>query len=265
MKFAFMSFTCPGATLQEMFEIAKKYGYDGIEPRAQSEHGHGVEITAGAEKRKEIRKSFEGSGIECACIATGMKYCLADRSKRQEYIDNTRRFIDLASDIGCKRLRVFGGNPDKEITAAEGIEIVGEALTELKKDAEEKQVYLCLETHDFFSRADVAASAVRLAKSPYIRINWDILHPYKRNMTIEEAFAEVKDLVEHCHIHDGTFDKARKPKLALMGQGEVPYNIVVRLLQNMGYEGYLSGEYIGAWAPEVVLPNDIEVLKSYMV
>jgi len=264
MKFAFMSFTCPDATLQEMFELAKKYGYEGIEPRAQAEHKHGVEITASREKREEIKKVFEDSGIECACIATGLKYCLTDRVKRQEYIDTTRKFIDLASDIGCKRLRVFGGNPDKEITAAEGIEIVGEALVELKKDAEEKQVCLCLETHDFFSRADVAAPAVRLAESPYVRINWDIMHPYTRNMTIEEAFAEVKDLVSHCHIHDGTYDKARRPKLALMGQGEIPYNTAVRLLQKMGYEGYLSGEYISAWPPEVVLPNDIEVLRSYM-
>ncbi|HNS32672.1 MAG TPA: sugar phosphate isomerase/epimerase family protein [bacterium] len=265
MKFAFMSFTCPDATLQEMFDMAKKYGYEGIEPRAQAEHRHGVEITAGSAKRKEIRKMFENSGVECACIATSLKYCFTDKAKRQEYIDTTRQFIDLAHDIGCKRLRVFGGNPDKEITAAEGIEIVGEALQGIKKDAEEKQVYVCLETHDFFSRADVAAPAVRIAESPYIRINWDIMHPYTRNMTIEEAFAEVKDLVAHCHIHDGTYDKDRRPKLALMGQGEIPYNIAVRLLQNMGYEGYLSGEYISAWPPDVVLPNDIDALRSYLV
>jgi len=265
MKFAFMSFTCPEATLDEMIKMAEKYGYEGIEPRAQAEHKHGVEITAGSEKRREIKKAFENSGIECACIATSLKYCFTDKVKRQEYIETTRKFIDLARDIGCKRLRVFGGNPDKEIPAEEAIKIVGDALAELKKDAEGKQVYVCLETHDFFSRADVAAPAVRIAASPYIRVNWDIMHPYTRNMTVEEAFAEVKDLVAHCHIHDGTYDKDRRPKVVLMGQGEIPYHIAVRLLQKMNYDGYLSGEYISAWPPEVVLPNDINVLRSYMV
>ncbi len=47
-----------------------------------------------------------------------------------------------------------------------------------------------------------------------------------------------------------------------MGEGESPYNVAVGLLKNSGYTGYLSGEYINAWSPEVVLPHDIEVLKS---
>jgi len=70
--------------------------------------------------------------------------------------------------------------------------------------------------------------------------------------------------VGHCHVHDGTYDKSRAPKLALMGEGEIPYNTAVRLLKNSGYAGYMSGEYISAWPPEVVLPHDIEALKSYL-
>jgi|LSQX01.2.fsa_nt_gb sugar phosphate isomerase/epimerase len=265
MKFSFMSFTCPEATLNEMIDMAKKYGYEGIEPRAQGQHKHGVELNATPEKRKEIKTIFQNSGIECACIATSLKYCFTDKVKRDENIDTTKKFIELAKDIGCKRLRVFGGNPDKEIGVEEAIKIVGEALTELKKDAEAAKVYICLETHDFFSRADVAALAVRMAKNPYIRVNWDIMHPYTRKMTIEEAFLEVKDIVAHCHIHDGNYGKDQRPKLALMGQGEIPYHTAVRLLQGMNYDGYMSGEYIGAWPPDVVLPNDIQVLRSYMV
>lgn len=264
MKFAFMSFSTPGATLQEMLDIAKKYGYDGIEPRSQSKHRHGVEPEADPKQRKEIKKTFEDSGIECACIATSIRYCFTEEDKLDAEIELTKKFIDLAADIGCSRLRVFGGMPDKVIPVDDAIKIVGDALSKLKGYAEKNKVSVCLETHDFFSRADIAAPAVKMADSPYIRINWDIMHPYTKLMTIEEAFAEVKDLVGHCHVHDGTYDKARAPKLALMGEGEIPYNTAVRLLKNLGYTGYMSGEYIGAWPPDVVLPHDIEALKSYL-
>ncbi len=264
MKFAFMSFTTPEATLQEMLDIAKKYGYDGIEPRAQAKHKHGIELDASTEERKEIKKRFETSGIECACLATSIRYCNTDEEKRAEEIALTKRFIDLAVDIGCSRLRVFGGMPDRVISVDEAIKIVGESLSKLKSYAEKNRVYICLETHDFFSRADVAAPAVKMADSSYVRINWDIMHPFTKLMTIEEAFAEVKNIIGHCHVHDGTYDKARAPKLSLMGEGEIPYNVAVRLLKNYGYTGYLSGEYINAWSPEVVLPHDIEVLKSYL-
>lgn len=264
MKFAFMSFTTPDKTLKEMLEIAKKYGYDGIEPRAQSGHSHGVELEATVEERKEIKRVFEGEGIECACIATSIMYCSTSEERREKEIELTKRFIDLASDIGCKRIRVFGGTPDKPISYEEAVKIVGEALSKVKDYAEKNKIYVCLETHDFFSFPDIAASAVRLADTPFIKINWDIMHPFTKLRTIEEAFEELKGLIEHCHIHDANYDKARIPKLALMGEGEIPYNIAIRLLQNSGYKGYLSGEYINAWAPEVVLPHDIEVLKSYM-
>lgn len=259
-----MSFTTPEASLREMLDIAKQYGYDGIEPRAQSKHKHGVEPEAGPAERKEIKKTFEGSGIECACIATSIRYCFTEEDKRDAEVELTKKFIDLAVDTGCTRLRVFGGMPDKVIPVDDAIKIVGEALVELKEYAEKNRVYVCLETHDFFSRADIAAPAVKMANSPYIRINWDIMHPFTKFMTIQEAFDEVKDLVEHCHIHDGIYDKARAPKLALMGEGEIPYNTAVRLLKNSGYTGYLSGEYINVWPPEVVLPHDIKVLKSYL-
>jgi len=265
MKFAFMSFSCPEATLPEMLEMAKKYGYEGIEPRSEAQHKHGVEPETSPEKRREIKKLFTDSGIECACIATSITYNYSDTGKRNSLIERTRQFIRLAPEVGCHRLRVFGGMPDvKDRTKEEAVKIVGDALAEVKETAEQHRVHVCLETHDFFCRADMAAAAVRRAGSPFIRINWDIMHPFTYLMTVEEAFAEVKDLVAHCHIHDGTYDKARKPTLALMGEGEIPYNIAVRLLKNMNYDGYLSGEWINAWPVDVVLPHDLKELKSYL-
>ncbi len=264
MRFSFMSFSCPEATLSEMLDMAKRFGYDGIEPRAQAEHRHGVELEASAGQRREIKKAFEDTGVACACIATSIQCCKVSADLRREQADVAKRFIALAADIGCGRLRVFGGKPEEDIPMEDAIRYAAEGLALFKEAAEAARVAVCMETHDHFMRADDCAKAVRLASSPYIRVNWDIMHPYTKGMSIEEAFEEVKDLVSHCHIHDGTYDENRSPKLALMGEGEIPYAAAVRLLASIGYDGYLSGEYIKAWPADVVLPHDIRVLKGYL-
>ncbi|GAG24288.1 unnamed protein product, partial [marine sediment metagenome] len=70
MKFSFMTFSCPEATLDEAIGLAKKYGYDGIEPRVSAEHKHGIEFDSSKALRDECRQKSEKGGIEFACVAT---------------------------------------------------------------------------------------------------------------------------------------------------------------------------------------------------
>jgi len=265
MKLSFMSFSCPEATLDEFLGYAKKHGYEGVEPRAEAEHNHGVEIEADAAKRAEIKKRFEDEGVAVACVATSRKYALADKAERDESIERTRQYVDLAADIGGDKLRVFGGKPPEGMSTEDAIKIVGESLAEVAPRAEERKVHVCLETHDGFMLATDCAAAIKIADSPYIAANWDIMHPYTKGMTIDEAHDALKGLIQHCHIHDGVYaEKGKGPKLAMMGEGEIPYPRAIELLEEDGYEGYLSGEWIKAWTPDEILPHDAEKLRSYM-
>ena len=265
MKLSFMSFTTPEASLEEMIKLAQKYNYEGIEPRAEAGHKHGVEIETSSSQRKQIAKMFEDSGVECACIATSIKYVFREKSERESNIQRTRKFIELAAKVDCSRLRVFGGMPPEGMKMEEAIALVGDSLAALKDFAEEHKVYVCLETHDGFMRADDCAAAVKRAGGNCIRVNWDIMHPFTKGMSIEEAFAEVKALVQHCHIHDGIYtQKGASPELALMGEGDISYPKAVKLLQEINYEGFLSGEWINAWPADEVLPHDGKVLREYM-
>ena len=265
MKLSFMSFSCPEATLDEFLGYAKKHGYEGVEPRAEAKHNHGVELEAEAAKRAEIKQKFEDQGVAVACLATSRRYALAEEAEREESIELTRQYVDLVADIGGDRIRVFGGMPPEGMEMPEAIKIVGESLAKVAPRAEERGVYVCLETHDGFMRATDCAAAIKIADSPFIAANWDIMHPYTKGMTIDEAHDALKGLVRHCHIHDGVYEeKGKGPKLAMMGEGEIPYPRAIELLEADEYDGYLSGEWIQAWTPDEILPHDAEVLRSYM-
>ena len=94
-----MSFSCPELNLDEMLAVAKKYGYDGIEPRIGENHKHGIELDSSKSFRKECRQKSEESGIQLCCIATSCRY--ADPEINKTMISDTHKAIDLAGDVGA--------------------------------------------------------------------------------------------------------------------------------------------------------------------
>ncbi|MCK5804433.1 MAG: sugar phosphate isomerase/epimerase, partial [Lentisphaeria bacterium] len=107
MKLSFMSFSCPELTLQQMLQAAKDYGYDGVEPRVEAKHAHGLELDASAETRAAAKALAAEMGVPFSCLATSCRY--ADPETVQKHVDDTLSYIDLAADIGAPALRVFGG------------------------------------------------------------------------------------------------------------------------------------------------------------
>ena len=63
MKYAFMSFSTPDLTLDEMLALAGRLGYAGIEPRLAEGHKHGIETGISAAQRRQVREKVAASGI----------------------------------------------------------------------------------------------------------------------------------------------------------------------------------------------------------
>jgi sugar phosphate isomerase/epimerase len=262
-----MTWACPDWTLSQVLTAAIKYGYDAVEPRVDCKQMHGIELTATKKARKEIRANFEDMGIACCCLATSQTYSTTDAAVRAESVEQTKRYIDLAKEVGCPNLRVFGGKTPEgaEFAAVKGY--VAEALRECAEHAKARKVSVCLETHDGYCHSADTVEVVRLADHPSLGICWDIMHPFRVGETIAQAFDTVKDYVRHCHCHDG-----KRPEgggadgwvLALMGEGDIPHDEAFRLLAGTGYEGALSGEHIDYLPAEELLPHEARVMRGYL-
>lgn len=103
MRYSFMSFSTPQLKLKEMLALANKVGYDGIEPRLDANHAHGVEVAINAGTRKDIKQMVAESGVALACLATSCQY--VDREKNKQMVAETRERIDLAGDVGAPCIR----------------------------------------------------------------------------------------------------------------------------------------------------------------
>ena len=265
MQLSFMTWVCPDWDLSQILTGAIRYGYESVEPRAETgQQKHGVEIESTKKERASIKAAFEDAGIVMSCIATSRRYAIADAKERAESVEITNRFVELADDLGCHHLRVFGGGTPEGMEFSDAKKYVGESLRAAAEAAEGTEVYLCIETHDAYCLADDLMEVVRMADHKNVAVCWDIMHPVTHGMSMEDAFEHVKGHVRHCHIHDGKLKEDGGVELCFTGEGIIDHEAAVKLLASIKFEGALSGEWIGWLPPEEILPQNAEVLRRYI-
>lgn len=260
MKYSFMSFSGPQLTLGDLLAVAKRFGYDGVEPRIDRQHKHGVETTASVAQRKEMKKQAADSGVAIACLATSCSY--ADPATTRQNMSHTLKCLDLAADIGARCIRVFGGGLAKDQQRADAISVVADALCAVADHAQKRGVTVCMETHDDWCLPENVAAVMQRVDHPAIAVNWDIMHPVRVcKVTMDQAFEKLKPWIRHLHIHDGM---PGTTQLMSIGNGGIDHQRVVELLRTISYDGYLSGEWIN-WGDhyEVHLPRELATMKSY--
>jgi len=266
MKLSFMTWVCPDWDLNQILTAAIRYGYDGVEPRVEVDQKHGIDLRTTKKRRREVKTQFADCGVEVSCLATSRTYSSMPASERDASVELTLKYLDLAADLGCPNLRIFGGQIPADVPREEAQKYVAECLHRCGEYAASRKANVCLETHDDFSRATDAAHTVHLADHPNVGIVWDVMHPFRAGDSMESAFEQVKPFVRHCHVHDGVrpADPSGGWEMALMGEGDIPHGEAIRLLATIGFTGHLSGEWISFRPADEVLPHDARVLRQYV-
>jgi sugar phosphate isomerase/epimerase len=257
MRYSFMSFSTPDLTLKEALNAAKRFGYEGFEPRLDSGHRHGLETGTAAAVLKEARAMAEEAGVVLCCIATSCRY--ADPAIKKEQLDAGKRAVDLAGALGCPAIRVFGGKIPEGLSREQAAGVMAGSVAELALYAKDAGVAVCMETHDDW--CDPAAMSA-VAKQSGAAVNWDIMHTILTGKCApEKSFELLKPYIRHLHVHDGYYD-GKSLVLAAIGKGKVDHAVPISLLKKSGYSGFVSGEWIN-WEPwEVHLPREIALLKA---
>jgi len=100
MKISFMTWACPDWTLAQVLAGAIRYGYDAVEPRVEAEHAHEIELDTTKKQRKAIKQQFADCMVEISALATSRRYAIAADHELAESVDLTKRYVDLAADLG---------------------------------------------------------------------------------------------------------------------------------------------------------------------
>jgi sugar phosphate isomerase/epimerase len=263
-RLAFSTLAFPGTTLARAVALGREYGYQGIELRLID--GELIDPSMPATERATVRQTVAEVGLPIVAVDSSIK--LTGDNPGPEL----SRFLELASDWECPLVRVFGGGlSDTPRQRREELEGAARVLEAGIPHAERTGVAIGVETHDSFSSAALVAELLAMVDSPSVGAVWDSHHPYRMG----ESASDVYDAIGRRLLLAQVKDARRDPDspdgwhLTLLGEGEVPVREMLELLDEGGYQGWISVEWEKHWHPEIedpelALPQHIKLLHAWL-
>ena len=254
MRIGFSSLACPGWTVEQIADTARRFGYEGIEWRLADGE------LLGPRTPDEVWERIASCGVEAVCLDTSAVFVQADEEARRKAQRHTAAMAERALQIGVPCIRVFGGAMPAGHTREALLESTRRALAEAVYEVP-AGVDVLVETHDAWCRGPEVAQLVRGIDR--LGVLWDIAH----TMRIGEAPA---DTIRHTgvpglvHIKD-TAGEA----LTHLGEGELDLEEAIDVLVGAGYDGWVSVEWEKLWHPEldeadVALPKAIDFVRGLL-
>jgi sugar phosphate isomerase/epimerase len=250
MKLSFATLGCPGWTLDQIAERARPLGYDGVELRGVAGEHIGPDETPAA--RARIRELFARHGVALACIMGYTRFTVTDPKAQADCRAAMEKFLDVARDIGCPTIRVFGGKLEGTDLDA-NVRRVVEALKPLAAKAERCGVRLALETHDDWCVGANARAVLDGVGSPAVGMCWDVANSFFVE-PLPTTFAAIRGRIHHVHFKDAAREDG-KVHSKLPGTGEVDLRQALTLLHAGAYDGYLSFDWEKKWEPALAEPE----------
>jgi len=253
VKLAFSTLGCPDWDIYKVADKAAEYGFDGVELRIRGNRHVDPEMSAS--ERKKVRELFAKKGIKIPALAGYTVFCGDNVAELNLNGDALLKNAELASDLQAPYLRTFPGG--------EGITPRGaEVLQRYCDKAKPLGVTVLMETHDSMKTGKQAAKLLKDVNSGGLAILWDIHHSIVDNEKPEETWDAIGAHIRHLHIKDA--DAANN--VCLMGDGVLPVPEIIKLLEEKGFQGFLSFEWEKTWLPnlpepEIALPGYIEYMR----
>ncbi|HLW03340.1 MAG TPA: sugar phosphate isomerase/epimerase [Ktedonobacterales bacterium] len=268
MKLAYSTLACPNWTFEQCVEAAQRHGYAGLELRLMD--GEIISSALTGAQRQRMRAGAALAGLSIIGLDTSVRIAQTEAQTRSEQIREGLALLELAHDLETPFMRVFG-DPPSGATEAEAVASAVATLEPLARRGRELGVALALETHDAFSSSALVAQVISQVNDPMVGALWDFLHPYRLGETAQETARRLQGHLLHIHVKDGQRPQHQQDdwKLMLLGDGDVPTLAMLRALQAIGYDGWLSVEWEKKWhpelaEPEVALPQYAAALHAYL-
>jgi sugar phosphate isomerase/epimerase len=266
MKFTLNTLGAPNWDLEETARNARAYGYAGVDLRLLD--GEVITLESVRANRERLRALFPKEELPVAVLATSVRLATADPAVRKKTLDEAHEWIDLAAELGVPVIRYFAARNPPELDLERSIQAVGEMLAQLSERATAAGVKIGVETHDEFASSTTVARALALAPSPAVGAIWDMYHTARMGETPAQAMDALGDRVLNVHLKDGR-RTADGWQLLLLGEGEIPVKDALRLLNERGYDDFISVEWEKKWhpeiaEPEVAFPQHLALLRDYV-
>jgi len=239
--------------LRELIHIAQQAGYEAIEPWTHEIEAY---LSSGG-TLPELRRRLEDAGLKVADLIGFAEWIVADESRRQKGLEQAKRYMDWAAQLGCPHLAAppvgaTGGTSPRDdprhshpvtdlLAAAERYH----ALVELGKPF---HVVPLVEIWGFsrtLRRLGEAFFIAAESRQSQAAILPDVYHLYKGGSDFSGLPLLAPTAIGIFHFNDYPDiprDKITDADRVFPGDGIAPLRQILKTLKTLGYSGYLSLE-----------------------
>jgi fatty-acyl-CoA synthase len=263
MKIAFSTLACPDFSWSDIYSMAADLGFDGIEIRGLGEDIFAVSAPPFIDSQidKTVAK-LQQLNLEIPCLSSNC--CLKD-DNWEDISDEIAQYIILANKLDTKYIRILADRkpfPDSDVDDEKIIE-------KLKKLSQfSKKVTLLVETNGVYCDTKRLKNLLDKVNCENIGALWDLHHPYRfSNEQPKETVETLGKYIKYCHTKDSILYN-NTAIYKLMGEGDLPLDDMFNQLKNIGYDGYISLEWVKRWTPGlddagVVFPHFMNYMSKY--
>jgi len=203
-------------------------GFEAVELRTT--HKHGVEPALSKEQRIEVKNQFAGTKVRLLSLGSVCEFHSPDQSTVRKNVDECKRFIELAHDIGAIGVKVRPNGIPKEVPEEKTIAQIGAALRECGEFAKGANVEVWVEVHGRDSSQPARmAKMMQAASHPQAAICWNSNPEDVTNGSVKQSFALLKPWIRNAHINE-------------LWKSEYPWRELFGLMKSAGYNRYCLAE-----------------------
>lgn len=264
--YSYWHFTEQKVPIETVIDHASALGLDGVEILHKQ-----LESEENSYLQRLKRHAFR-NGVALYNLSTHQDFVTDDADERQRQVKNTLGYIDLAHQMGIPSIRVNAGfwrhqdsfddlisargwvEPWPGSTAQDGFDWAIDSLSACIPHAERQGVQLLLENH--WGLTTTAAGMLRIVESidsPWLRAVIDVGNFYFE----EDPYVAIEKVAPHTDLlHAKTY-----PGGGLIYTLDLDYVRIFSIMQNSGFQGYVSLEMEGHEAAETAVPKSIALLR----
>jgi len=203
-------------------------GFEAVELRTT--HKHGVEPTLNREGRAEVKNRFTGTKVRLLSLGSVCEFHSPDQSTVRNNIDECKRFIELAHDIGAIGVKVRPNGIPKEVPEEKTIAQIGAALRECGDFAKDAGIEVWVEVHGRESSQPARiAKMMKAANHPQVAVCWNSNQEDVTNGSVKQSFALLKPWLRSAHINE-------------LWKPEYPWRELFGLMKAAGFNRYCLAE-----------------------
>ena len=241
MKLSFSTNRWTGFALDDFFNIAKEYKFNGIEIHNVKE--------CNPDNFSSARRKLLEYNISIPCIDMTSDIADGNPSAFEEF----NACMTAAEKLHAPYIRL------KALEHENGKENVYGFISKVLPEAEKYRKTLIVETAGMYADTGRLRELLNDFASDSLGALWDLHHPY--NMYNESPETTVKNLgayIKHVHIKDSD----GKDSYNLVGEGTLPIADIMNALRSVNYDGFISIEWDPHWVGGI---DDINIIFPHFV